>query len=539
MLPRRTGRTLLLLFLVSACAQKLPVDEGRLVIALPGAPVNVDPRVATDAYGEQILQMTHASLVRRDDAGEAVPDLAERWESPDPLTYVFHLRPTAMDGQVPRQAGIPRGLEPRPGLRFHDGRPLTSEDVRSTFLWILDPANRSPHRALYRHIEAIDIPDPRTVVFRLSEPFAPFLSTMVRGVVPSGSPARGYAPPAGAGPYRIDDLSPDGEAVLSAFDGYYGGPPAIRAVTVKFLPDSNMRFLELKMGSVNFVLNGVDPDLLPAAKAAGRLVVEEGAGGNVTYLGFNLRDRALSDARVRRAIALAIDREAIVRTIWQGRADLVESILPPGSWAHDPALPPVRFDPARSRRLLDDAGFPDPDGDGPLPRLRLTYKTSQNEVRRRVATVIQEQLRQVGISVEIQSLEWGTFFSDIKKGNFQIYSLTWVGIADPDIFHHAFHSRSAPPDGANRGGYSDAEVDRLTEAGRREPSREKRRETYRRVQRILARDLPVFPLWVGRNLLVRDRALSGFVLTPDESYAPVRAMRIVPDPSTPASGGRR
>jgi len=169
----------------------------------------------------------------------------------------------------------------------------------------------------------------------------------------------------------------------------------------------------------------------------------------------------------------------------------------------------------------------------------LTYKTSQNEVRRRVATVIQEQLRRIGISVEIQSLEWGTFFSDIKKGTFQIYSLTWVGISDPDIFHHAFHSRSGPPDGANRGGYSDVEVDRLTESARREPSRPIRRETYRRVQRILARDLPVFPLWAGRNLLVRDRRLAGFLLTPDESYAPVRGMRIVPDPVTPSAGGPR
>jgi peptide/nickel transport system substrate-binding protein len=500
------------------CSQKLPIEAGRMVIALPGAPVNVDPRVATDAYGEQILQMTHASLVGRDGAGEPLPDLAQRWESPDPRTYVFHLRA---------------------GLRFHDGRPVTSADVRYTFAWILDAANRSPHRGLYRHLASIETPDARTVVFRLSEPFAPFLSTMVRGIVPAGSPARGYVPPAGAGPYRIDDLSPDGEAVLSAYDGYYGGPPAIRSVTVKFLPDSNVRFLELRMGSVNFALNGVDPDLLPAASLPGRLVVEEGPGGNVTYLGFNLRDRALSDARVRRAIALAIDREAIVRAIWKGHADLVSSILPPGSWALDRDLPALAFDPARARRLLDEAGFPDPDGEGPLPRIRLTDKTSQNEVRRRVATVIQEQLRRVGISVDIQSLEWGTFFSDIKKGNFQIYSLTWVGIADPDIFHHAFHSGSAPPDGANRGGYADAELDRLTEAARREPSREKRREMYRRVQRILSRDLPVLPLWAGRNVLVRDRRLGGFPLSPDESYAAVRAMRIVPDPSLPSTGGPR
>ena len=518
--PRRSRLgypALALSFLLFAgCAQKLPIEEGRLVIALPGTPVSLDPRVATDAYGEQILQMTHASLVRLDAAGNPVPDLAERWETPDPLTFVFRLR----------QA-----------LRFHDGRPLTSADVRFTFGWILDPANRSPHRGLYRHVASVGTPDDRTVVFRLAEPFGPFLSTAVRGIVPAGSPAGGYAPPAGAGPYRIDSVSPDGEAILSAFEGHHAGPPAIRSVTVKFVPDSNVRFLELSAGSVNFVLNGVDPDLLPALEKTGRIAVEEAPGGNVTYLGFNLRDRALADARVRRAIAAAIDREAIVRTIWKGRADLAESILPPGSWAADAGIPPVRFDPAGARRLLDEAGYRDPDGDGPLPRLRLTYKTSQNEQRRRVAAAIQEQLRHVGITLEIQSLEWGTFFSYVKAGNFQLYSLTWVGIADPDIFHPAFHSASVPPDGANRGGYSNAEVDRLTTAARGENSPARRREMYRQVQRILARDLPVFPLWAGRNILARDRRLSGFAIAPDESYASVAKMRIVPAPPTAAGQG--
>jgi peptide/nickel transport system substrate-binding protein len=506
------------LLLLAGCAQKLPVDEGILVIALPGAPVSLDPRLATDAYGEQLLQMTHASLVRPDAAGNPTPDLAERWESQGPLEHVFRLRP---------------------GLRFHDGRPLTSADVRYTFEWIRDPANRSPHRALYRHVAGIGTPDARTVVFRLSEPFAPFFSSVARGIVPAGSAAGGYTPPVGAGPYRIADVSQDGYAALSAFEGHYAGAPPIRDVTVKFVPDSNVRFLELKAGSVNFALNGVDPDLLPEAEKTGRLVVEEAPGGNVTYLGFNLRDRALSDRRVRRAIAMAIDREAIVRTLWKGRADLVESILPPGSWAADDGIAPVRFDPAGARSLLDEAGYRDPDGDGPLPRLRLTYKTSQNEQRRRVAAAFQEQLRQAGIAVTVHSLEWGTFFSDIRKGSFQLYGLTWVGIADPDIYQHAFHSGSVPPDGANRGGYSNPEVDRLTAAARRETSRDRRKEMYLRVQRILARDLPVFPLWANRNILVRDRRISGFIMTPDESYVPVASLRIGPAATQAAGGGAR
>lgn len=491
---------------LSCCTPRLPVEEGTLVIALPGAPSSIDPRLATDAYGTQILQMTHASLIRMDAAGNPVPDLAESWEERSPTEIAFRLGDD---------------------VRFHDGRRLSSADVRYTFEWILDPVNRSPHRATYEKIRAISTPDSLTVVFHLSEPFAPFLTGLVRGIVPDGSRAKGYSPPVGAGPYRVDDFQQDTEIRLSRYEGYYGGAPGIEQVVVKFLPDSNVRFLELKKGSVNFVLNGVDPDLIPAALESGNLVMEEAPGSNASYLGFNLRDPVLSDHRVRRAIAFAIDREAIVRTLWKGHADPADSILAPAFWAHASGIPPVRHDPSEAKRLLDSAGYPDPDGNGPTPRFRLTYKTSQNELRRQIAAVIQEQLRRVGIAVEIRSFEWGTFFSDIRKGNYQLYSLTWVGIQDPDIYHYAFHSGQIPPQGANRGGYRNPELDRLVTEGRREPSRRKRKEIYRKVQVLLARDLPVFPLWINRNILVRDRRLKGFVITPDEDYTSVKDMVIL------------
>ncbi len=492
-------------FLLAGCSPNLPVEDGTLVIALPGSPSSIDPRLATDAYGAQILQMTHASLIRMDAAGNPVPDLAERWEERSPTEIVVRLRD---------------------GLRFHDGRRLSSADVRYTFAWILDPANRSPHRATYETIRAIEAPDPLTVVFHLSEPFAPFLTGLVRGIVPEGSRATGYSPPIGAGPYRVDDFQQDAAISLSRFEGYHGGVPGIRRVVVKFLPDSNVRFLELKKGSVNFLLNGVDPDLIPAALESENLVVEEGAGGNVSYLGFNLRDPVLSDPRVRRAIAFAIDREAIVRTLWKGYADLADSILAPAFWAHGDGIPRVRHDPSAAARFLDEAGYRDPDGEGPGSRFRLTYKTSQNELRRRIAAVIQEQLRKVGIAVEIQSFEWGTFFSDIRKGNFQLYALTWVGIMDPDIYHYAFHSDQFPPRGANRGGYRNPDIDRLVEEGRRETSQGKRKEIYKKVQVLLARDLPVFPLWTNRNILLRDRRLQGFEITPGEDYTSVKDMTV-------------
>ncbi|HEY5997539.1 MAG TPA: ABC transporter substrate-binding protein [Candidatus Deferrimicrobiaceae bacterium] len=490
---------------LAACRQKLPIDEGTVVIALSGAPSALDPRIATDAYSEQLLQMTHAGLLRRDAAGKLEPDLASSFETRTPTDILFRLRP---------------------GLRFHDGREITSADVRYTFEWIGDPANRSPHRAIFGKIAAIETPDRHAVRFRLKEPFAPFLSELTRGIVPAGTPARGYAPPIGAGPFAVADFEPGDSVTLVPFRGYHDGPPALSHVVVKFIPDSTLRFLELKMGSVNFVLNGIDPEMLPEAAKNPNLVVEEAAGSNASYLGFNLEDRTLSDPRVRRAIAMAVDRGTIVRTLWRGKADLADSILAPAFWAHAEGLPPVPFDPRGAGRLLDEAGYRDPDGDGPAMRFTLTYKTSQDALRLRIATAIQEQLRKVGIGLDVRSYEWGTFFGDIKKGNFQLYGLTWVGLRDPDIYHLAFNSKRMPPDGANRNRYRNAEVDGLTEAGQRETDPRKRKAIYDRVQRILARDLPVFPLWINRNVLVRDRRVAGFRITPDEDYSHVRNVSI-------------
>jgi peptide/nickel transport system substrate-binding protein len=500
--------------LLAACRQKLPIDEGTLVIALSGAPSALDPRIATDAYSEQLLQMTHAGLLRRDAAGKLEPDLASSFEATTPTDILFRLRP---------------------GLRFHDGREITSADVRYTFEWIGDPANRSPHKALFEKLAAIETPDRHVVRFRLKAPFAPFLSELTRGIVPAGTPARGYAPPIGAGPFAVADFEPGDSVTLVPFLGYHDGPPALSRVVVKFIPDSTLRFLELKMGSVNFVLNGIDPEMLPEAAKNPNLVVEEAAGSNASYLGFNLEDRTLSDPRVRRAIAMAVDRETIVRTLWRGKADLADSILAPAFWAHAEGLEQLPFDPRGAGRLLDEAGYRDPDGDGPATRFTLTYKTSQDALRLRIATAMQEQLRKIGIGLDVRSYEWGTFFGDIKKGNFQLYSLTWVGLRDPDIYHLAFHSKRMPPDGANRNRYRNAEVDRLTEEGQRETDPLKRKPAYDRVQRILARDLPVFPLWINRNVLVRDRRVTGFTITPDEDYSHVRSVSIAKS----SAGGSR
>ena len=182
-------------------------------------------------------------------------------------------------------------------------------------------------------------------------------------------------------------------------------------------------------------------------------------------------------------------------------------LLYPGNWAYEPEVEHYDYDLDRAARLLDEAGFTN----RPV-RFRLSYKTSQNDVALRKAQYVQAQLKKLNIEVEIRSYEWSTFFSDIRRGDFQLYSLEWVSITDPDIYYHLFHSKSVPPDGANRGGYSNPEVDRLLELGRRETDRSKRAEIYRRVQKIVAHDLPYVSLWHPDNIAIFQKGLTGFQL---------------------------
>jgi len=176
------------------------------------------------------------------------------------------------------------------------------------------------------------------------------------------------------------------------------------------------------------------------------------------------------------------------------------------------------YNPNLAKALLDQAGLFDPDGDGPRPRFALSFKTSTNKLRVAIATAIADQLKDVGIKLEIRSLEWGTFFDDVKRGNFQTYTLTWVGITDPDIFYYIFHSDSLPPNGANRGRYVNPAVDKLIERSRRAIDFGERKRLYSEIQKAIAHDCVYVSLWYNDNVVVMKRNLKGFVIYPGGEY---------------------
>jgi peptide/nickel transport system substrate-binding protein len=183
------------------------------------------------------------------------------------------------------------------------------------------------------------------------------------------------------------------------------------------------------------------------------------------------------------------------------------------------------YDPEKAQALLDEAGYPDPDGNGPEPRLKIVYKTSTNALRIRVGEVLQDQLKKVGIEVsEIQAFEWAKFYQDVKDGNFQMYTLQWVGITEPDIFHSIFHSSMTPPNGRNRGRYSNPKIDELTDKGRLVLDVEERKKIYSEIQKILAEELPYVFMWYPHNIVVMDEKLQGFTLYPDGDFASFQDM---------------
>jgi len=245
------------------------------------------------------------------------------------------------------------------------------------------------------------------------------------------------------------------------------------------------------------------------------LVVEQAPGTEVQYLGFNLRDPILKSVRVRQAIAYALDRKPMIEYLWRGQAQPARSVLPPQSWAYNGDVPSYQHDPSEATRLLDAAGYPLVNG----VRFHITMKTSTIQSTRLMVAVMQQQLREVGIALDIRSFESATFLSDVAHGAFQMYGLRWVGgNEDPDIFDYAFHSSKFPPNGANRDYYSNPKVDALIDRARREIDPKARKPLYAEVQSILAEDLPSINLWYLDNVLVHTSRVHNLRLNPAGNY---------------------
>lgn len=493
-MPRRLA--IALLMLAVSCARK--GGEDRLTVAIESTPETLDRRMALSQNAMRVAQLVTPGLTRIDENGQAVADLALAFEAVDDRTWIFQLRP---------------------GLFFSDGSPLLAQDVRATFLSVLDPALGSPHRGGYAYVEDVEAPDERTVVFRLREPFGAFPVDAGLGILPARltDPSRRdevRLRPIGAGPYVVESWDGENEIRLAPNERYHLGPPR-EALTIRTVRDETTRLLELRKGRVQVLLGSVTPALLPGLRSLDHLEVTVAPGAGVSYLMFNFDDPILARREVREAIALAVDREALAEHKFKGAARVAHSLLREGHWAHAPDLPVWKRDVEAARARLAQVL---PEG-GPL---RLTLKTSTDRFRRSVALALKAQLAEAGIEVSVQSLEWGTLMGDLKKGNFQLATLKWTPVIDPDILRLAYHSGSIPTaengwGGGNRGRYRNPELDRILMEARRRSDPEERRALYAQAQHIVATDLPALPLLHEESIGVVARGLRGVRVDPQGS----------------------
>ncbi|MEO6119259.1 MAG: ABC transporter substrate-binding protein, partial [Terriglobales bacterium] len=343
-------------------------------------------------------------------------------------------------------------------------------------------------------------------------------------IVPYGSDKDFNRAIVGSGPFNFVRSVQDSEVIIERNDDYWGDKPHIAKVRFAVVPDVTTRALELRKGSADLAINALSADMVMALRKEPQLVIQTRPGTVYNYLAFNLRDPILKDVRVRQALAYAIDREKLIHYLWRDLAKPAPSILPPLHWAFATDVRTYEHDPAKANQILDAAGYAKKDG----VRFRLTMKTSTEETTRLLAAVLQQELRDVGIALDIRSFEFATFYTDVVKGAFQLYSLRWIGgNEDPDIFEHVFHSTSFPPKRANRSFYVNAKVDALIDRGRGEMDQEKRKEIYREVQKIVAEDLPYINLYYLDNVVIHSRRVRNVVLTPSGNYDFLRTAELV------------
>lgn len=463
------------LCLLSACNKLKPLSEAKptIVFAIAQAPLNLDPRYATDAASERVNRLLYQPLVGFDAQSKPIPALAN-WQKISPTQYRFVLH-----GRY---------------ANFHNGAVLTAADVAATYQ-SFKQLKSSPHAAEFVNITQIKVLDAKTVDFYLKQPDSQFVAKLIIGILPASLIAQGHDfshVPLGNGPLKL--LSWDNQLLLERVTDHQ----RISLIEVK---DPTVRILKLLHAEVDLLQGDLPPELVKHLQGKSEIMVKSNAGTNFSYLGLNMQDPLLKNIKIRQAIAHAIDRKAIVQKVMVANTREAAAILPPEHYTNAGAAELTSYDynPALSKQLLLEAGVK-------LP-LHLIYKTSTDAQRVRFATIMQAQMQTAGIELEIRSLDWGTFFEDVKHGNFQLFGLTWVGIKTPEIYAKALATQSIPPNGFNRGRYVDATLDQLLV-----------KEDWPAAIMRIHNQLPYIPLWYEGQFAAMRKGIHNYLPKADGNW---------------------
>lgn len=452
-------------------------DHTTLVVGMDVDAGTLDPRLMRDTTASRTADLIYSGLVHITPNLEAVPDLAESWESPDPTTFIFKLRPD---------------------LKFSDGSALTADDVVFTYTTLINPDFNAPQRALYSPITTIEAVDPQTVKFTLNAPYAPLLSYLDIGIVPKALVEGGHdiaLNPIGAGPMKLASWNRGSEIVLEANENYWRGTPTIPNVSLKIIGDNSARSQAFEAGDLDVIQSPLSPQDIERLAADDRFgnVITTGLG--VNYLNFNTKDPLLADPKMRQAFAKLVDQDTVVNDIYQGVDRAANSVILPSSWAYSDSIAQPTFDIEGAIALFNELGWSDSNGDGildkdgkPLEVVLATHSEDSNRVQ--TVEYMQAIFESAGVKAVAQISDWPSFSTNyVQQGKHQIALLGWLNIVDPDRLMFAQFSTGGP---TNWGGYSNAEVDRLLQEGRSTLDQAGRAEAYQKAATIIAEELPYY-----------------------------------------------
>ena len=537
-------------------------SSGRIfTIALDGKFSTLDPigSVTVDANAERLRTLMFNSLVRKNDLFEYVGELAKEIkdnEDGSGVTFVLQDNVKFHNGKVLTSADVKYTLDKlfssngAKASAFYD---TVSDSSKNTTTNNADPnatANEKKTAAPNNdktettqkipHITAVEMPDAKTIVIKIARPALKnqLLANLVPvAIIPEGSEvgtqASNTTPPPGTGPYKFTSFDTVQNIVeVDAFNEYWEGAPNIQKVQVKTLADASSLQAELKSQIVDIAPGVINlaPDTFKSLEQDQNLQVLKFNGSNIQYLGFNTEAAPLNNVKLRQAMAYSINREKIVNDLLLGQGTVAHSILPEESWAYN-AGTKYTFDPNRAKQLLDEAGFKDANGDGLREMPKISFKISSgNQAVSQYSQFIQNQLTEVGIPVEIESLEFQTMLQQLQRGQYQMTTGRWVGgNQDPIFLRDLFASSEIPSDkraSRNRSRYVNKEADELLNKAINTTDRTQAKQFYAKAQEIISREVPMFPLWYPANMIVANKRVGNIKVNASGDWGFVRNLTL-------------
>ncbi|GFN36484.1 glutathione ABC transporter substrate-binding protein [Tepidimicrobium xylanilyticum] len=482
---------LVLMLTLSACGSKETGGSGKdeLVVAQGADPKSLDPHASNDQPSSRVNKQIYNTLVEATEDMEIEPGLAESWEQVDETTWRFKLRE---------------------GVKFHNGEELRASDVKFS----LDRMMNSPEVAhIVGAVESVEIEGDYTVIIKTKEPFAPILAHLAhtaasilneKAVTEAGDD---YANnPIGTGPFKFVSHDAGDKVTLERFDDYFGEPAKVNTLIFRNIPEGTNRTIGLKTGEIDIAYD-IEPIDLGKVREDDKLVLIEEESLSTSYIGFNTKKAPFHDVRVRKALNHAVNVDEIIEVVLEGAGKKATGPINDKVFGYNKDLKGYEYDPEKAKELLAEAGYPD--------GFKTTIWTNDSPVRVRIAELVQAQLKEVGVEVTIEEVEWGAYLERTAAGEHDMFILGWVTVTgDADYGLYALFHSSQHGGAGNRTFYTNSEVDKLLDQGRTSIDEGERLEVYAKAQELIVEDAPqLFLYFQTQNAGVQSN-VEGFRLHP-------------------------